>query len=76
MIDKATLNELVNLRTKQVIASEALTDALKEQAEEHKISKTALRQYVAALEKGEVDKLQVTSSDLAKLIEEGEECGE
>lgn len=73
MIDKATLNELVNLRTKQVIASEALTEALKEQAEERKISKTALRQYVAALEKGEVDKLQVTSSDLAKLIEEGEE---
>lgn len=73
IIDKAVLNELVNLRTKQVIASEALTEALKEQAEEHKISKTALRQYVAALEKGEVDKLQVTSSDLAKLIEEGEE---
>lgn len=73
IIDKATLNELVNLRTKQVIASEALTAALTEQAEDKKISKTALRQYVAALEKGEVDKLQVTSSDLAKLIEEGEE---
>jgi len=73
MIDKATLNELVNLRTKQVIASEAMTEALKEQAAKHQLAKTALRQYVAALEKGEVDKLQVTSSDLAKLIEEGEE---
>jgi hypothetical protein len=67
-ISKETIDELVALRTKQRMANEDYTLALKTQADEHQLSKTALRQYINALENDEVDKLSGTADDLATLL--------
>jgi hypothetical protein len=69
MIDKATINELVSLRSDARMSAENFTEALKEQAEKHLIAKGALRRYVCALEKDALEALDAEQSDIANLME-------
>ncbi|NCC28222.1 MAG: hypothetical protein EOM22_08780 [Gammaproteobacteria bacterium] len=68
-IDKATIDELVTLRSDARMSAETFTEAVKEQSEKAGISKGALRRYVCALEKDALDSLDAEASDLATLLE-------
>lgn len=46
----------------------ALTDAIKNQAEKHKIKPGALRRYIAALEGDKLDEAAAEAADLERLI--------
>lgn len=49
----------------------ALNDAIKAQAEKHKVEPGALRKYVAALESDDIEDTRKEIDDLRRLIEEG-----
>lgn len=71
-ITKATIDELMTLRANARMSAETFTEAVKEQAEKHSVSKGALRRYVCALEKDEIEKLDAEASDLAVLLDRAE----
>ena len=51
------LDELAHLKAVAIEASEAFSDAIKEQAKVHRINKAALRRYVVAYEGQELESL-------------------
>jgi len=69
MIDQATIDELVELRTSARLAAETFTEALAAQSETHDIRKGALRRYICAREKDQLADLDLEATDLAKLME-------
>ena len=52
------------------MSAESFTEACKDQAEKHKISKGALRRFIAAKHKDKLDTLNGEAQDLATLLEE------
>lgn len=70
MIDQATIDELTTLYADSRMSAENFTEACKAQAEQHKISKGALRRFIAAKHKDKLDTLNGEAQDLATLLEE------
>ncbi len=69
MIPKATINELVGLRSEAKLAAETFSEAVAAQAEKHNVNKGALKKYVSALEADKVGKLDEETAALVELIE-------
>ena len=66
MIPKATIDELVGLRSEAKLAAETFSEAVAAQAEKHNVNKGALKKYVSALE---ADKLDEETAAILELME-------
>lgn len=73
MISKDTIEELMTLCADARMSAANFTEALAAQSEKHEISKSALRRYVVARVKEDVQKLDQEAFDLAKLLDRGEQ---
>jgi hypothetical protein len=70
MLDAAHIDELVQLRASARLAAEDFSEAVKAAAEKHDINKSALRRYISAKEKDQLDKLDLEAASLATLMGE------
>ncbi len=75
MIPKATINELVGLRSEAKLAAETFSEAVAAQAEKHSVNKGALKKYVSALEADKVGKLDEETAAILELIERPDQQG-
>ena len=69
MLTSAHIDELVALRASARLAAEDFSEAIKAAAETHDVNKSALRKYISAKEKDQLDKLDDESDALAALLE-------
>ena len=69
MLTSAHIDELVQLRASARLAAEDFSEAIKAAAETHDVNKSALRKYISAREKDQLDKLDDESDALAALLE-------
>ena len=67
-----TIEELKTLRADARLAAENFTEAVAAQAEQYDIPKGALRRYICAAEKGDLQKLDAEADALATLLERAE----
>jgi len=70
MITPDHIDELVQLRSSARLAAEDFSEAIKTAAEQNDIAKGALRRYICAKEKDELDKLNGESEALLTLLGE------
>jgi hypothetical protein len=75
MLTKATIDELVNLRSEAKLAAETFSEAVAAQAEKHGVNKGALKKYVSALEADKVGKLDEETAAILELIEKTDQQG-
>jgi hypothetical protein len=69
MLTPAHIDELVQLRASARLAAEDFSEAIKAAAEKHDVNKSALRKYISAKEKDQLDKLDSEADALASLLE-------
>ncbi len=68
MITPDHIDELVTLRASARLAAEDFSEAVKDAAKNHEIDKAALRKYICAKEKDQLDKLNGEADALAQLL--------
>jgi hypothetical protein len=67
-MDKAVIDELVQLRSEAKLRAEIFSEAVAEQAKKNEISKGALRRYVCAVEADKLEALGAEAQALEELL--------
>jgi hypothetical protein len=67
-MDRAVINELVQLRSEAKLRAEIFSEAVAEQAKKNEISKGALRRYVCAVEADKLEALGAEAQALEELL--------